>query len=511
MKTFRQFHEDGVATGGAMATTTTSGGQSPIEKQIKKKAPASLGARQGRVREVMPEETQIDEMGGDQHYSDTKGATSGGGNATPITRKKMVDDAAKTLRRVTDTANMAPAPARTFMTKEEAELDESRGSDYALYHKSYTDAINHALGHHGKSGLTVSDDDRFHHVGVMSKKPSEGNTTSVNLPATHATTGKKHTIHIQVYNKGGSHPYELNTYSSGVGRHNQNEEVDLDEDTLAAQKEIVKANATTKGVSGAGDNPDKTVPVSKRLQRKIVSRNTRQGGTTAPLVSRAKAVREAREEVQSPRKIGTVVGFKQFERGTKGGGQPVPPESFMTKEEVEQIDELSRLMIINKLLRPINKLSPEEQKKHERARAEAAAKLIGLSVKIPATEEAEIEEMAGANMDRRALVSHIKKQGWQQRSSGASGDHDVFEHPKSTHKIVVPRHNKLKAPLTLSVLKKSKIMDREMAEDTQRAQKEIVAANAKTEKNPTGFATQSPEPDLIDLENDLVKLTKKRK
>jgi len=115
------------------------------------------------------------------------------------------------------------------LAKEEVELDESRGSDYALYHKSYTDAINHALGHHGKSGLTVSDDDRFHHVGVMSKKPSEGNTTSVNLPATHATTGKKHTIHIQVYNKGGSHPYELNTYSSGVGRHNQNEEVDLDE------------------------------------------------------------------------------------------------------------------------------------------------------------------------------------------------------------------------------------------------------------------------------------------
>jgi hypothetical protein len=214
---------------------------------------------------------------------------------------------------------------------------------------------------------------------------------------------------------------------------------------------------TTKGVSGAGDNPDKTVPVSKRLQRKIVSRNTRQGGTTAPLVSRAKTVKEVREEVQSPRKIGTVVGFKQFERGTKGGGQPVPPESFMTKEE------------------------------------------------------AEIEEMVGANMDRRTLVSHIKKQGWQQRSSGASGDHDVFEHPKSTHKLVVPRHNKLKAPFTLSVLKKSKIMDKEMAEDTQRAQKEIIAANAKTEKNPTGFATQSPEPDLIDLENDLVKLPKKRK
>lgn len=105
-----------------------------------------------------------------------------------------------------------------IIEKAKARLAEKRGSDYTLYHKSYTDAINHALSHHEKSGLHVSDDDRFHHVGVLSKKPSEGNTTSVNIPATH-TSGKKHMIHVQVFNKGGTHPYELNTYSSGMGRH----------------------------------------------------------------------------------------------------------------------------------------------------------------------------------------------------------------------------------------------------------------------------------------------------
>lgn len=94
------------------------------------------------------------------------------------------------------------------------EVVESRGSDYKLYHKSYTDAVNHALDHHSKSGLKASDDDRMDKIGLMSKKPSEGKTTSVNLPATHEKTGKKHMIHMQVYNKGGSHPYELNTYSS---------------------------------------------------------------------------------------------------------------------------------------------------------------------------------------------------------------------------------------------------------------------------------------------------------
>ena len=104
-----------------------------------------------------------------------------------------------------------------IIEKAKARLKETRGSAYTLYHKSYTDAINHALSHHQKSGLHVSDDDRFQHVGVGSKKPSEGNTTSVSMPATH-TSGKKHMIHVQVFNKGGTHPYELNTYSSGMGR-----------------------------------------------------------------------------------------------------------------------------------------------------------------------------------------------------------------------------------------------------------------------------------------------------
>jgi hypothetical protein len=107
--------------------------------------------------------------------------------------------------------------AQDILDKAQARLKEGRGSEYTLYHKSYTDAVNHALDHHAKRGLKASDDDRMHHIGIMSKKPSEGKTTSVNLPATHEKTGKKHMIHMQVYNKGGSHPYELNTYSSSAG------------------------------------------------------------------------------------------------------------------------------------------------------------------------------------------------------------------------------------------------------------------------------------------------------
>jgi hypothetical protein len=47
--------------------------------------------------EMKEEAEQIAEMGGDQHYSDTKGATSRGAKGTPVTADKMKKDANKIL------------------------------------------------------------------------------------------------------------------------------------------------------------------------------------------------------------------------------------------------------------------------------------------------------------------------------------------------------------------------------------------------------------------------------
>ena len=80
-------------------------------------------------------------------------------------------------------------------------------------------------------------------------------------------------------------------------------------------------------------------------------------------------------------------------------------------------------------------------------------------------EDVELDEMSGANMDRRSLVSDITKRGWTKRDSGGSGDHEVYFHPNSSKKLAVPRHNKLKAPLVLNILKQSKIMDKKVNEE----------------------------------------------
>jgi len=97
--------------------------------------------------------------------------------------------------------------------KEEVELDEAK---YDLYHKDFSSAMQHAYKMAKKlHGITVDPKEIDDKVASGPKKPSEGKTNSYRLE------GDKGAIQVQVYNKGGSKPYELNFYK---------EEVDLDED-----------------------------------------------------------------------------------------------------------------------------------------------------------------------------------------------------------------------------------------------------------------------------------------
>jgi len=77
---------------------------------------------------------------------------------------------------------------------------------------------------------------------------------------------------------------------------------------------------------------------------------------------------------------------------------------------------------------------------------------------VPVKEDFEqLDEMPGANMDTRAVHSHLKKKGWS--LSRTSGGHDVFTHPNAAHHIPVPRHRQLKAPLIKGILKSSQISE----------------------------------------------------
>ena len=99
------------------------------------------------------------------------------------------------------------------ISKEKLKSYKKLNENYPLYHSQYTYAINSAFDYHKNNGLNVDDDTKFKHIGVGPRKPAEGETVTHNIPAKDKNN-KNHIIHIQVYNKGGNKPYELNTYST---------------------------------------------------------------------------------------------------------------------------------------------------------------------------------------------------------------------------------------------------------------------------------------------------------
>ena len=86
--------------------------------------------------------------------------------------------------------------------KEEVELDESK---YDLYHRDFSSAMQHAYKMAKKNyGITIDPKEIDDKVATGPRKPSEGKTNKYRLK------GDKGAIQVQVYNKGGSKPFELN-------------------------------------------------------------------------------------------------------------------------------------------------------------------------------------------------------------------------------------------------------------------------------------------------------------
>jgi hypothetical protein len=103
-------------------------------------------------------------------------------------------------------------------------LDEGK-SDYEVYHKDYSTAVQTAIKQAEKRGFEVDMDDWHDKVATGPKKPSAGKTNSFSVNLIKDGKESKKKLHLQVYNMD-NHKYELNMYI---------EEIQLDElnkDTL---------------------------------------------------------------------------------------------------------------------------------------------------------------------------------------------------------------------------------------------------------------------------------------
>jgi hypothetical protein len=93
-------------------------------------------------------------------------------------------------------------------------LNEAKAS-YALYHPSYTQAIDTALGYADKLGYTTDAEERASLIGMGPRKPGKGQTVSLHIPLYKDTKLQKKVLHIQVFNRGiEGNTYELNCYIS---------------------------------------------------------------------------------------------------------------------------------------------------------------------------------------------------------------------------------------------------------------------------------------------------------
>ena len=119
------------------------------------------------------------------------------------------------LPRMMDAMKILGKPASKVLG-EEVELDEVKrnagqsATGYDIYHKTYSDALQHAYAHAEKKHRVKVDMDAVHDkVAMGPKKPSSGKTNSFILP-----TNTKKNLHVQVYNTGKN--YELNMYVESV-------------------------------------------------------------------------------------------------------------------------------------------------------------------------------------------------------------------------------------------------------------------------------------------------------
>ena len=104
-----------------------------------------------------------------------------------------------------DLKTIRKAFAKTKKVKED--IDEAKSSTgYKLYHKSFSDAMQHAYAHaKSKFGITVKKDEIDNKVATGPKKPGTGKTNTYRLK------GDRGNIQVQVANLDGK-KYELNMY-----------------------------------------------------------------------------------------------------------------------------------------------------------------------------------------------------------------------------------------------------------------------------------------------------------
>ena len=187
-----------------------------------------------------------------------------------------------------------------FSVKEEVELDEAK---YDLYHKDFSSAMQHAYAMAKKLyGITIDPKEIDDKVATGPSKPGSGKTNKYRLK------GDKGAIQVQVYNKGGSKPFELNMYKEEVELGESVSVKDFDSlkkgDTVTIQSKSVMGGSKEGTYKVTGKNV-----VGKDKVEKVTLKNVKNpGGVKNFLYKRDNKVGFAQGDMAA-----SVVSFKKEE------------------------------------------------------------------------------------------------------------------------------------------------------------------------------------------------------
>ena len=137
-------------------------------------------------------------------------ATPGKGSSTNVKDYFGMAETKKPVSQMTDKEKTDNAAKRKeYKAYQKSKRNEEvSGTGYELYHKTLGSAIDTAITHAKlKFGIDITPDERMEVVGMGPRKPSNGKTNTYRLMG-----NKGKAIQVQVYNRGGSRPYELNMY-----------------------------------------------------------------------------------------------------------------------------------------------------------------------------------------------------------------------------------------------------------------------------------------------------------
>ena len=137
-------------------------------------------------------------------------ATPGKGSTTKVKDYFGMAETKKPVSQMTDKEKTDNAAKRKEYKdyQKSKRNEEISGTGYELYHKTLGSAIDTAITHAKlKFGIDITPDERMEVVGMGPRKPSNGKTNTYRLMG-----NKGKAIQVQVYNRGGSRPYELNMY-----------------------------------------------------------------------------------------------------------------------------------------------------------------------------------------------------------------------------------------------------------------------------------------------------------